>query len=143
MVAAFDRQPRCQEHAEPAAASPRAAQRGAARRLRPGRGGGGDEPGDVGWMALRRRIRFERGQRVLVLGATGSAGRLAIQVARLCGASRVIAAGRDPARLVSLAALGADDLVSLAGPADAVPLAEVEQAWRESASIPRRIVLVP
>ena len=100
-------------------------------------------PAMSAWMALRRRIRFERGQRVLVLGATGSAGRLAIQVARLCGASRVIAAGRDPARLVSLAALGADDLVSLAGPADAVPLAEVEQAWRESASIPRRIVLVP
>ncbi len=58
------------------------------------------------WVALRRRIDFPHGQRVLVLGATGNAGRLAIQVAKRFGAAQVIAAGRDPARL---AALGADD----------------------------------
>jgi NADPH:quinone reductase-like Zn-dependent oxidoreductase len=58
------------------------------------------------WVALRRRVDFPRGQRVLVLGATGNAGRLAIQVAKRFGAAQVIAAGRDPARL---AGLGADD----------------------------------
>jgi NADPH:quinone reductase-like Zn-dependent oxidoreductase len=49
---------------------------------------------------------------VLVLGATGSAGQLAVQVARHLGASRIVAAGRDQA---TLGALDADTIVSLAG----------------------------
>ncbi len=60
------------------------------------------------WVALRRRIDFRRGQRVLVLGATGNAGRMAIQVAKRFGAAHVIAAGRDTRRLAELPALGAD-----------------------------------
>ena len=61
------------------------------------------------WVALRRRIDFGRGQRVLVLGATGNAGRMAIQVAKLFGASGIIGAGRDQARLSELRSLGADE----------------------------------
>jgi NADPH:quinone reductase-like Zn-dependent oxidoreductase len=61
------------------------------------------------WMALRHRIDFRRNQSVLVLGATGNAGRIAIQVAKRFGASKVIAAGRDQTRLESLGALGADE----------------------------------
>jgi NADPH:quinone reductase-like Zn-dependent oxidoreductase len=61
------------------------------------------------WIALRHRIDFRRGQRVLVLGATGNAGRMAVQVAKLFGAAQVIAAGRDGARLGELGALGADE----------------------------------
>jgi NADPH:quinone reductase-like Zn-dependent oxidoreductase len=57
------------------------------------------------WVALRQRIDFGPGQKVLVLGATGNAGRMAIEVAKRFGASQVIAAGRDHARL---GALGAD-----------------------------------
>lgn len=60
------------------------------------------------WVALRRRIDFHRRQRVLILGATGNAGRMAVQVAKRFGAGQVIAAGRDAARLASLRALGAD-----------------------------------
>jgi NADPH:quinone reductase-like Zn-dependent oxidoreductase len=60
------------------------------------------------WVALRKRIDFRRRQRVLVLGATGSAGRMAVQVAKRFGAAQVIAAGRDQARLAELGALGAD-----------------------------------
>jgi NADPH:quinone reductase-like Zn-dependent oxidoreductase len=60
------------------------------------------------WVALRKRIDFGRRQRVLVLGATGSAGRMAVQVAKRFGAAQVIAAGRDQARLAELGALGAD-----------------------------------
>jgi NADPH:quinone reductase-like Zn-dependent oxidoreductase len=60
------------------------------------------------WIALRRRIEFGRGQRVLILGATGNAGRMAIQVAKRFGAAEVIAAGRDQAKLAELPALGAD-----------------------------------
>jgi NADPH:quinone reductase-like Zn-dependent oxidoreductase len=74
-------------------------------------------PAMSSWVALRKRIDFRAGQSVLVLGATGSAGQLAVQVAKHLGASRVVAAGRDPARLAALAALGADVAVSLEGAA--------------------------
>ncbi len=77
-------------------------------------------PAMSSWIALRRRISFAAGQSVLVLGATGSAGQMAVQIARHLRASRVIAAGRDPDRLAILPALGADETVSLAGDSDAV-----------------------
>jgi NADPH:quinone reductase-like Zn-dependent oxidoreductase len=70
-------------------------------------------PAMSSWIALRRRIGFTAGGRVLVLGATGSAGRMAIQVAKRFGASQVIAAGRDPRRLAPLRALGADAVCTL------------------------------
>jgi NADPH:quinone reductase-like Zn-dependent oxidoreductase len=75
-------------------------------------------PGMSSWVALRRRISFPPGQSVLILGATGSAGQLAVQIARHLGASRVVAAGRDQARLDTLAALGANETVSLLGDAE-------------------------
>ncbi|MGP3756308.1 quinone oxidoreductase family protein [Streptomyces sp. IBSNAI001] len=65
-------------------------------------------PGMSSWVALRRRIAFRAGQRVLILGATGSAGRMAIQVAKRFGAAQVFAAGRDTTRLEALPGLGAD-----------------------------------
>ncbi len=71
------------------------------------------------WVALRRRIDFEPGQTVLILGATGSSGRLAVQVAKHLGASRVIGAGRNPQRLSALSELGADAVVLLADGANA------------------------
>src|SRR6202012_4436063 len=69
-------------------------------------------PAMSSWVALRRRIDFQAGQSVLVLGATGSSGQLAVQVAKQLGAERVIAAGRNPRRLATLSDLGADDVVS-------------------------------
>ena len=74
------------------------------------------------WLALRQRIRFEPGQRVLVLGATGNAGRLAVQIARLLGAGAVLAAGRDAGRLAALPALGATATVPLGGGSDLAAL---------------------
>ncbi len=71
-------------------------------------------PAMSSWVALRQRTRFQAGQDVLVLGATGNAGRMAIQVARHLGAGQVIGAGRDGARLAGLLALGADAAVPLA-----------------------------
>jgi NADPH:quinone reductase-like Zn-dependent oxidoreductase len=74
-------------------------------------------PGMSSWVALQRRITFRPGQSVLILGGTGSAGQLAIQIAKHLGASEVIAAGRGAGRLAALAALGADHTVDLgAGP---------------------------
>jgi NADPH:quinone reductase-like Zn-dependent oxidoreductase len=72
-------------------------------------------PAMSSWVALRRRISFQPGRSVLVLGATGNAGRLAVQIARHLGAGRVIAAGRQPGRLAALAGLGADVTISLDG----------------------------
>lgn len=77
-------------------------------------------PAMSAWIALRRRATFRPGDRVLVLGATGNAGRMAVQVARHLGASHVIGAGREPGRLAALTGLGADATVSLDGaPIDA------------------------
>jgi NADPH:quinone reductase-like Zn-dependent oxidoreductase len=77
-------------------------------------------PAMSSWVALRQRIEFRPGQRVLVLGATGSAGQLAVQVARRLGAGEIVAAGRDAERLATLPGLGADVTVSLDGDADDV-----------------------
>lgn len=68
-------------------------------------------PAMSSWVALRRRIAFEPGQSVLVLGATGNSGRMAVQIAKLLGAGRVVAGGRDANRLAALRELGADDTV--------------------------------
>jgi NADPH:quinone reductase-like Zn-dependent oxidoreductase len=83
-------------------------------------------PAMSSWVALRRRIGFKAGQRVLVLGATGSAGRLAVQVAKYLGAGQVIAAGRQPAKLAALPGLGADVTTSLDGQELAKAAADVD-----------------
>jgi NADPH:quinone reductase-like Zn-dependent oxidoreductase len=80
----------------------------------------GMNPGMSSWVALRKRIDFAPGQSVLVLGATGSAGQMAVQIAKHSGTSYVIGAGRDAARLSALAYLGADEVVSLDGDPDEV-----------------------
>lgn len=77
-------------------------------------------PAMSSWLALRHRVAFEPGCDVLVLGATGSAGRLAVQVARLLGARRVVGAGRDPGRLAELPGLGATSTVVLGDRTDAL-----------------------
>jgi NADPH:quinone reductase-like Zn-dependent oxidoreductase len=89
----------------------------------------GMNPGTSSWVALRRRIPFSQGQRVLVLGATGNAGQMAVQIAKFLGASHVTAAGRDAERLGRLSSLGADETISLAGEPD-----EVAQALEAAGS---------
>jgi NADPH:quinone reductase-like Zn-dependent oxidoreductase len=71
-------------------------------------------PGMSSWVALHQRVTFGPGQSVLILGATGSAGQLAIQIAKHLGAGAVIAAGRGADRLTAVAALGADQTIDLA-----------------------------
>ena len=70
-------------------------------------------PGMSSWVALTRRARFVAGERVLILGATGIAGQLAVQIAKHLGADRVVAAGRNPAALETTVELGADATISL------------------------------
>ncbi len=73
----------------------------------------GMNPAMSSWVALRRRVVLQPGQSLLVLGATGNAGAMAVQVAKLLGAGSVVGAGRNPERLAQLAGLGADDVVAL------------------------------
>jgi NADPH:quinone reductase-like Zn-dependent oxidoreductase len=64
------------------------------------------------WLALTRRITMQAGQNVLVLGATGGTGRMAVEVARRLGAGQVAAVGRDPGRLAALPGATATALTS-------------------------------
>jgi NADPH2:quinone reductase len=68
--------------------------------------------GITAWMALDR-AQLRTGETVLVLGATGAVGQAAVQLAKLRGAGRVVAAGRDTGALARAADLGADATVNL------------------------------
>jgi NADPH2:quinone reductase len=69
--------------------------------------------GMAGWMPLAWRAPVRKDDRVLILGATGTAGLVAVQTAKLLGVERVVAVGRNPERLRRAAELGADVTVSL------------------------------
>jgi NADPH:quinone reductase-like Zn-dependent oxidoreductase len=74
-------------------------------------------------MALRFRGGIEPGDTVLVNGATGFTGRVAVQLAKYYGAGKVISTGRNPRSLEALKELGADEVISLQRPEE--ELAEV------------------
>jgi NADPH:quinone reductase-like Zn-dependent oxidoreductase len=65
------------------------------------------------WLAVAWRSRLEPGETVLVLGATGAVGNVAVQAAKLLGAGRVVAAARPSERLARLLERGADAIVEL------------------------------
>lgn len=65
------------------------------------------------WLALVWRAKLQPGETVLILGATGVAGHLAVQIAKHLGAGRVVAAGRNHRVLTTLCDLGADAIVAL------------------------------
>lgn len=67
------------------------------------------------WMALTWRGRLQPGEQVLVLGASGAVGQVAVQSAKLLGAGRVIAASRDEEARVRALSRGADAAVDLNG----------------------------
>jgi NADPH:quinone reductase-like Zn-dependent oxidoreductase len=86
--------------------------------------------GLAAWLSLAWRAQLRSGETVLVLGATGVVGQLAVQAARLLGAGRVVAAGRDAAMLQRARELGADATVELGPGLDG---AELTAAFREAA----------
>ena len=69
--------------------------------------------GLAGWLPFAWRAPLTGGENVLVLGATGSVGLVAVQTAKLLGADRVVAAGRSAAGLERAMEVGADAAVSL------------------------------
>ena len=74
-------------------------------------------PGMSAWLSIKERAGLRQGETVLILGATGVAGQLAIQVARHLGAARIVAAGRN---LDVLASEKLDAVISLSQPEDSI-----------------------
>jgi NADPH:quinone reductase-like Zn-dependent oxidoreductase len=74
-------------------------------------------PGMSAWVSLKERAGLQAGETVLILGATGVAGRVAVQTARRLGAKRVIGAGRN---VDALRGTDVDAVVALGEPEDAV-----------------------
>ena len=82
-------------------------------------------PGMSAWLSLKERARLETGETVLIMGATGVAGQLAIQVARHLGAKRIIAVGRN---LSALGNSAVDSIITLDQGDDALREAFAKQA---------------
>jgi NADPH:quinone reductase-like Zn-dependent oxidoreductase len=83
--------------------------------------------GLAGWLPLEWRAQLKPGEKVLILGATSIVGKIAVQAAKLLGAGRVVAAGRDEDTLQQTRDLGADATVNLAATTD------LTAAYREAA----------
>jgi NADPH:quinone reductase-like Zn-dependent oxidoreductase len=70
-------------------------------------------PGVSAYLVLTHNARLASGETVLILGATGVTGKLAVQIARLLGACRIVGAGRNREALNKLLELGADAVIQL------------------------------
>lgn len=84
-------------------------------------------PGMSAWLSITERAALTSGETVLILGATGVAGHLAIQIAKQAGAKRVIAAGRN---VESLAGNDVDAVIGLAEPEETVRAAFLAEAQK-------------
>ncbi|HEX3516609.1 MAG TPA: zinc-binding alcohol dehydrogenase family protein [Trebonia sp.] len=81
--------------------------------VRPEEGAAVGNSGTAAYLPLVEIARLREGETVLILGATGAVGQLAVQVARRHGAGRVVGVGRNQAALERLLELGADAIVAL------------------------------
>ncbi|PIF24056.1 quinone oxidoreductase family protein [Candidatus Pantoea floridensis] len=78
-------------------------------------------PGMSSWAALTRRAQLRAGETVLINGATGTSGGLAVRIAQHLGAGKIIATGRNRAALDQLRAQGADITLTLDELSGALP----------------------
>jgi NADPH:quinone reductase-like Zn-dependent oxidoreductase len=92
-------------------------------------------PGMSSWAALKERAHLIAGENVLINGATGTAGRLAVQIAKYMGAKRVIATGRNVSALEQVKALGADVTISLNQSSEELETAFMEQFGGEGVDV--------
>ena len=82
-------------------------------------------PGMSAWLSLKERAGLQQGESVLVMGATGVAGQLALQAAKLLGAKRIVAAGRN---VDAIARQSVDRIIALGEPEGKVREAFTEEA---------------
>jgi len=92
-------------------------------------------PGMSSWAALKERAHLIAGENVLINGATGTSGRLAVQIAKYLGAKRVIATGRNTEALEQLQGMGADETIALTQPAKQLATAFMEQFGGEGVDV--------
>jgi NADPH:quinone reductase-like Zn-dependent oxidoreductase len=92
-------------------------------------------PGMSSWAALKERAHLIAGENVLINGATGTSGRLAVQIAKYLGAKRVVATGRNLEALEQLMAIGADATVPITRPAKELETAFMEQFGGEGVDV--------
>ncbi len=85
-------------------------------------------PGVSALLSLNHRAKVLKGETILILGATGVTGKLAVQIAKLLGAGRVVASGRNPQALEKLRSLGADAIIQLDQPAEELKKAFAHEA---------------
>jgi NADPH:quinone reductase-like Zn-dependent oxidoreductase len=85
-------------------------------------------PGVSAWLSLTHRAKLAAGETVLILGATGVTGQLAVEIAKLLGAKRVIGAGRNARVLGKLRELGADATIQLNQPEESLKEAFAREA---------------
>jgi NADPH:quinone reductase-like Zn-dependent oxidoreductase len=84
--------------------------------------------GLAAWLSLTWRANVQEGEHVLILGASGVVGQIAVQGAKHLGAARVIAAARSQQGLARSQELGADAIVQLGEAAElAAALADAAQ----------------
>lgn len=99
-------------------------------------------PGMSAWAALIERAVIKPGEVVLINGANGSAGRLAVQLAKHLGAGKVIATGRNEAELEELKSIGADVVVPFSlGPLQTAGEKHYEDALKKEIAQGLNIVL--
>jgi NADPH2:quinone reductase len=94
-------------------------------------------PGVSAWLSLKHSAKLAAGETVLILGATGVTGKLAVQIAKILGAGRVVAAGRNEHVLSTLHELGADSTIRLDKPDE-----ELIAAFRREAGEKRFDVII-
>jgi NADPH:quinone reductase-like Zn-dependent oxidoreductase len=87
-------------------------------------------PAMSAWLSLNWRAKLQPGETVLILGATGAAGKLAIQIAKHLEAGRIVAAGRNEAVLSTLLGLGADAIIPLTQSQDELTKAFAREAGK-------------
>jgi NADPH2:quinone reductase len=97
--------------------------------------------GLAAWMPLDRTAAMKEGDSVLVLGASGVVGQIAIQLAKARGAGRLVAAARSEAGLERAHELGADATVALGDVGEEVEAARLREALTEAAGEGFDIVL--
>lgn len=85
-------------------------------------------PGVSAWLSLAHRGQLRPGDNVLILGATGVTGKLAVQIAKLLGAKRVVAAGRNEQVLKTLPQHGADATIRIGSSDEELQAAFVREA---------------
>lgn len=68
------------------------------------------------YLPLKWGAKLEPGESVLILGATGVSGKLAVRIAALLGAGKLVAAGRESSILDSLGEMGAGAIIDLKQP---------------------------